>query len=475
LVGALLPLGLSLVTVPLYLRLVGIERYGVLQISWLLLGYFGLFDLGLGRATAFRIAALRNAPASARAETFWSALAVNIAMGCIGGVVLWIVGRYALVDHAHVSAALQAELAASVPLLALGVPIATVTGVLTGALQGRERFLETNSISVTSTALFQVLPLAIAFTLGPRLPMLLLAALCARGLALVPLALRCHIDLTRHQPIAVRVDRMRDLLSYGGWVTLSAVFGPMLVIADRFAMGATLGMAAVAIYSIPYNMASRIAVLPSALTNALFPRLSAAVPDEARAIGEQALRVLMGLISPPVLIAVLAADPLLRLWVGAKMGIAAAPIARVLIYAFWFNALALVAFTRLQARGRPDLVAKILIAQIPPYWLGLYFAVSHQSLLGCAVVFLLRLVADYGLQSWFSDQHFTAWGQLMRNAVLLGAAVLVSQFLRITDPLWWACAVALVLAMVVFNIRELWPLWQGRLRSRRRRAVGAAA
>jgi len=149
LVGALLPLFLSLVTVPLYLRLVGIERYGVLQIAWLLLGYFGLFDLGLGRATAFRIAALRNAPASARAETFWSALVVNLAMGGVGGGILWLVGRYALIDHAHVSAALRPELAAAIPLLALGVPIATVTGVLTGALQGRERFLETNVISVT--------------------------------------------------------------------------------------------------------------------------------------------------------------------------------------------------------------------------------------------------------------------------------------------------------------------------------------
>ena len=141
LVGALLPLFLSLVTVPLYLRLVGIERYGVLQIAWLLLGYFGLFDLGLGRATAFRIAALRNAPASARAETFWSALVVNLAMGCVGGGILWLVGRYALIDHAHVSAALRPELVAAIPLLALGVPIATVTGVLSGALQGRERFL----------------------------------------------------------------------------------------------------------------------------------------------------------------------------------------------------------------------------------------------------------------------------------------------------------------------------------------------
>src|ERR1700722_565882 len=89
LVGSLIPIILSLITVPIYLKLVGAERFGVLSIAWLLLGYFGLFDLGLGRATAFRIAALRDAHPDARANTFLAALAVNCGLGLIGGLVLW--------------------------------------------------------------------------------------------------------------------------------------------------------------------------------------------------------------------------------------------------------------------------------------------------------------------------------------------------------------------------------------------------
>jgi len=114
-------------------------------------------------------------------------------------------------------------------------------------------------------------------------------------------------------------------------------------------------------------------------------------------------------------------------------------------------------------RGRPDLVAKILIAQIPPYWLALYLAMHAFGLIGCAMVFLARLVVDYVLQSWVSDHRIAGWRAMMRYAALLGGALLWSQALSVRDPRWWAGTPVFIGLTLFCAWRELQPLVRTRL------------
>src|SRR4051794_33565511 len=116
-IGGLLPVAVSLITVPLYLKVVGLDRYGVLSLCWILVGYFGFFDFGLGRATAQHIASLHDREPKVRSRAFWTGLSLSAALALAAIVVALPLSWIALSTLKLGSPALRAETLSALPLL----------------------------------------------------------------------------------------------------------------------------------------------------------------------------------------------------------------------------------------------------------------------------------------------------------------------------------------------------------------------
>lgn len=454
LIGYLLPTLLAIATVPAYLHAIGAERYGVLAIAWLILGYFGLFDLGLGRATTQRIAALRDATPHERAVALDTALATNIAIGAVGAAILWPVAWYMFAHSMDMSPALRAEAVAAAPLLGLAVPVGTTMGVLSGALSGREQFLNVNRISVTSTALFQLIPLGIALFVAPNLPLVLAASIAARVIGLVMLWRACRREFGAVNGRLWDRGQLKGLLAYGGWVTLTALFGPLLVFADRFMIGALIGAVAVTVYVVPMEATRRLAGIAGSMANTLFPRLTVASGEEALRLSALAVGTLYALLTAPVAGALLVMDPLMRLWVGDAIGGQAAPLARIFLIGFWFNTFCQVPYARLQAQGRPDLVSKILIAETPFYLAGMWFSLHYVGLWGGAVVFVVRTVVDGLLMFIFANRRLDHGGYLGASLLAFSAIDVWLCYQPIVD---WSHA---ILYGGIAASLLIWPSWR---------------
>jgi O-antigen/teichoic acid export membrane protein len=448
LVGQLTPLVLALLTIPAYLSVVGEARYGVLAIVWLLVGYFSLFDLGLGAATAQRLSTLADAEAAERVQVFWSALLASLVLGLVGSLFAWPLAHAFFARGLSIDSALRTELLAALPWVVLTLPVATLPGVLTGALQARERFLEINLIAIVGGTAVQVLPLLVALRWGPRLEHLVQAVLVARLFSTVVLLWRCSRHVTQGKPMAGRLDTARGLLRYGGWVSVTAVVGPLMVILDRFLIGAVLGVRAVSHYTIPFQLAERTTVLSASLNYALFPRLAQA-PDPASRLhlALQALRVLTVLVSPLVALALVLIGPFLGWWISAEMAVVSGPVAQVLLAGFWINSLAMVPYTQLQAAGRPDLVAKCHLLELLPYLALLFLALDNWGLMGAAIVFASRTAADFLLLAHLAGLlakagRLLAWPAVGLIGILATGADGMPALLVLGALLAWSCTQA---------------------------------
>lgn len=399
-IGAIVPLLVSLVTVPIYVHHIGEARYGVLSIVWVLLGYFGFLDLGLSRAATNALARLRDAPQEARARVLVTTLALNFGLGLFGGLCLAVFGTYLLQHVLGVPDALKPEIAQAFPWIVGLFPLALVSGVGIGALESREHFLLANVLQVSGTALGQIAPVILAVAVSPSLAVVIPGAVLARVGTVIAILVAVH---RCERPLSLRAfDRLqvRRLLSYGGWISLSGIIGPILTSLDQFVIGSILGIASVAHYAVPMNLVVRSQVFAGALTRTLFPRLSVADPEEAKRLAARALVALAygyaAICAPAIILTPL----FFRYWIGADFAVFAAPIAQILFFGAWINAVAFIPYALLQGQGRPDVTGKFHTLEVVPFVAVLWGLTSIYGIGGAAVAWSLRCALDAACLLW---------------------------------------------------------------------------
>ena len=446
--GAVLPIGVTLITVPLYLEIVGVERYGILSICWVVLGYFGFLDLGLGPAVSQKIASARKEDDDIAEAVFWTAAWLSLGGGLASALLVY-AGAAAYFASGSLASPFSEEIREAVPLLGLILPISLVNNVVGGALQGRQRFLALNLISTTTATLALVLPLAAAYFWSPTLSALLFGALAARavGLALNYSATFRAVPLSR--PGMPTRALIPSLMKLGGWITVSTALTTFFMSIDRVAVGAMLGAAAVAAYAIPASLIARMTIIPWGLSSALFPRFAAASTEAERAhLMGLALTAIAVTMTPFCILIIAMAGPFFAFWIGPDLAAISSPVAYLLIVGAWSNGIGLVPFTMLQGSGRADIAAKIHLLEILPYLLLLGGCLLLLGLPGAALAWAIARGVDCGLMFWRADVSAATLRILVAPALLLFAAAasalalkgasreLILWFLVLASGLW---------------------------------------
>jgi O-antigen/teichoic acid export membrane protein len=395
--GRGVPLLLALALTPVLVHLLGTERWGLFTLALALVGIFGVFDLGLGmaltRAVSERIGEGRGAEAPALVgATLISLLLLSMVMaGLAFALMPALIGRVLLVP-----AGLEAEALAAFRLLALAAPLVVLNAALWGVLAAWQRFRAANLVNM---------PVSVFYYLGPVIALLLWDSLVAvmaamvlvrlvSGLAYAALAWR---DVPGLGLARARFALLRPLLRQGGWMSLSGALTQVLLYADRFLIGALIGLTAVAFYATPLDLVIRMWILPVAVAQALLPAFAGAfrtAPEKTVLLMRRGALIVAGLVLPACLVLVALAEWLLWLWLGTAFAEGGGTVLRILGAGIFFSCLAFVPGTLLDAIGRPDVTATFSLVQAALFLpLGALLLVLV-GIEGAAIAWALRAAAD---------------------------------------------------------------------------------
>lgn len=398
LIAQALPLLVGLITIPLVIHGLGTDRFGLLSLAWVILGYFTIFDLGLGRATTKYVAeALGKGESDQVPEIVWTAVTFQAALGLIGAIVLFGITDLLVERVLNIPPELVVEAKDTFHLLALSIPLVLVSSSFSGVLEAAQRFDLVNAVRIPSSILTFILPL-VGLYLGFGLPGIVVLILLTRLGTLIAIAwmdFRIVPDLRGH---SVSLARFSSLFSFGGWVMITSIVGPFLVYLDRFLIGSLLNMAAVAYYTAPYEMVTRVWIISASLAMTLFPAFSTleGVRDRERLsfFFARSIKYVLLISGTIIVLIVVYAEQILQIWLGGDFAAESTAAMQVLALGVLINSLAQTPFALLQGVGRPDLPAKFHLIELPIYVGIAWILIGEFGIAGAAGAWTVRVALD---------------------------------------------------------------------------------
>src|SRR5215831_17503622 len=269
LINGLFPMAVAVVAIPPLIRGIGAARFGILSLAYIIIGYFSLFDLGIGRALTKLVAdRLGAGEEDAIPPLAWTSMLLLLAMGVLGGLVTAGLSPWLIDKELKIPAELHGETLQSFYLLAFSVPVTTFTSGLRGILEAQQRFRALTLIRMPLSVFSYVGPLMVmpfSHSLVPVVMVLLVSRVIA-GIAHLWVCFRSMPVLWN---LSFNRSLIKPLVKFGSWMTVANLIGPIMLYMDRFLIGAIVSVSAVAYYTVPFDLMIRLTVIPGAVMGVL--------------------------------------------------------------------------------------------------------------------------------------------------------------------------------------------------------------
>ncbi len=410
----------SLFILPILVRVLGTTRFGTLAVMMPILGYAGILDLGLSRAltklTAERVALGRIDEV---AEIFWAGTVLTFSYGILFGVLLTAVAPWLEHRALNIPVSVQADAKLALYLIALGLTVAVTANAFRGTLEGLGRFDLSNMVRVPTGIMLAVAPVLV-LPFKQSLAAIIGALVVVRVIACLAHFITCLFVVPGVSAGCTSCRHLPALSSFGSWVTISNLMGQLLYYCDRFVTGRLLTMNEVAYLTTPQEISVQVLTVPNAICGVLFPLFAqdfAGHPDQGISRIKQGSRLVFLLIFPVSLALVLFAKPGLGFWLNGQFGQKSTTVMCWCSVALLYSATSLVPYAAILGAHRPDIPAKIYLAEAGPYVLGLWSLIRRFGIQGAALGFALRTVLE-SIVLWIIAQRLLPHGPKLFNFFL---------------------------------------------------------
>jgi len=401
-----LPIFVAVFAIPYIINGLGVEKFGILSIIWMIISQAGILDLGLGHALTQLISKklglneTEEIPAIA-----WTGLLVILVLGVAGSSVIFMVAEFITNNILRVSEAFAQETTLAFKILCVCLPAFILIAAMEGILASYQKFTRINLITVP-LALLNYLSPVIVLQFTTNLAYVILTLVVIRFGALIAMFINCRLLIGQISgKIQFKKRILKPLVSFGSWLTLTNIMNPLLNLLERFVMTFMLTASVIAYFNTPYDVLKRLGVITFSFLQVMFPAFSFESASNKKRTQFLYIRVslsILALIIIPVFVVFFFADQLISFWISEEFAQKSYRIAQVLALFMMINCLNPVPVEVIQSVGRSDITAKIKISQLIYYVPLFIYLVSGMGLLGAAIAMLIKICIEFMINTFIA-------------------------------------------------------------------------
>jgi O-antigen/teichoic acid export membrane protein len=460
---------IGIVIVPMYIKYMGAEAYGLVGFFAMLQTWFMLLDLGLTPTIARETARLNGGAIDALSyhRLFRALEGVFVVIALAGGCAMFFFAGFIARDWLQVAHLPIAEVQTAVELMAITVGLRWISGLYRGAISGAERlvWLGWYNSAVGSLRFFGVLlvlhfvgatPL-IFFSFQLAIAILELCGLALKAYGLLPV-------IPSGARTAWSWAPLKPVMAFSLSVAFTSAVWVLVTQTDKLVLSKLLPLVEYGYFTLAVLVASGVMMIAGPVSGAIMPRLVRlqAQGDFAELIGlyrnsTQLVAVVAGAASITI---AFCAEPLLWVWTGDKvLASQAAPV--LVLYVIGNGLLSVSGFCYLLQYAKGDLRLHLIgnvgfvVLLIPSIvWAtSLYGAVGAGRVwLGMNIIYLLAWVPI--VHRRFDRELNKPWF-LHDVLVVLAAATLAAYFISAnmprTDDRWWQGGEIVIMGVLVMG------------------------
>lgn len=387
----------GIVVVPLYIKYIGIESYGLIGLFALMQAWLSLLDMGMTPTLNREMGRFTGGAQSASSirDLLRSVEVVVVVVGCLIVFGVWAGAGWLATEWLQMEDLSVSTVGQALSIMGLVIALQFVSSIYRSSLIGLQRQVLFNTITSVTATIRAIGAVAVLAWIAPTLQAFFIWQGVISIVALLLLMAATYQCLPRiDRRGRFSLDVLKRISSYAGGMVGITFLTLLLTQIDKILLSRLLTLSDFGLYTVAALVAGGLRILLAAIAQALYPRLSQLHAENNNSAfvetyheGAQLVSVIVG---SAALVLITFSEPILLLWTqDAELASRMSILVRWLAFGNLLNAFLTMPYQAQLAYGWTGFAIRVNTIAVVVIVPAIYFAVTIYGMVGAAIVWAL--------------------------------------------------------------------------------------